>query len=435
MPVRVKHGNYTLHDAPFVWGFEVDEGEGFLRPVVHPKRTSEKSRRIVSAGRLMLSALAEAGWDVPGVEVVLGVHASAAVGPVRYVRSVGGEHGGVPFLIEFDEYGEIEGGGVPGVASRITLGDRTLEHGSDDRRSSILPDALDDLILSAVARARKMPRSPGAAIRDRFGDDDIRRLTRVEKVPAPAGTPTIYVWTDWESRPQSHRNEVLCCSGYRLFSGNARVSDYAEMHPRYFDSFDYGSADVNVKADQGVFSVRGEAVPVEVRLRYANEIYVTDRAVRTRLWNAACDAAEAEGRKEFSRDEQADIETSMAKTMVPLVDYRGGFGDPIYLIGRVLQPGEARFMRGPVKADFDGEHVSITMTDEVTGVVVPFQKAGNAGHGMLARFMREAEDIGRRVDRPVRITPALLTAYAARRAAYEARQAAEENAASLPVPR
>ncbi|MCS4090016.1 hypothetical protein [Rhizobium sp. BK176] len=387
MPVKiVASKQYTLLNAPFAWGFDVKD-----RRAITPADQRGVSP-VSTPSKVLLERLAKAGWDVPELDVSLSIWDCRERGLFRYVSRVDGVHAGTPFQLEFNE--SITGDQyrfIPGAMSRFTLGGDQFP--SDLREWS--PDQVDlfeDAMLSVSAKLLKLPPSPWARNIKETGDANIRRFFSTRSIPAAQGFPVLYCWLPSDEKKSLPQGTVVAGHGGRLVNDSTK-EDRALLPPRNFDCFDFASTDVNVKADQGTWSVNEKALPVEVRLKHLNEIYVMDMAPMDDARRAVTAAIVADGRKQSSREEQSKIATAAAKTMVPVTEYRGDFRRPVYCIGRHLLDDEARIMSGKVTVDYDGSVVSVTMLDNITGVVVPIFSNGNAGVGML----NHAVEIGRSI--------------------------------------
>jgi hypothetical protein len=387
MPVKVVAGKeYTLLSAPFAWGFDVGD-----RRAITPEIESAASP-IGIASRVLLERLAKAGWDVPEVDVSLSVWNCSERGLFRYVSRVDGRHEGKPFTVKFGN--SITGNRyrfIPGAMSEFSIGDDKFP----SEMSKWSPDQIDlfeDAMLSVSAKLSKLPPSPFARNIKETGDANIRRFFSTRSIPVAPGFPVLYTWLPSDEKKSLPYGTIVAGHGGRLVN-DSTPEDRALLPPRNFDTFDFASTDINVKADQGIWTVNEKALPVEVRLKHFNEIYVMDMASRDDARRAVTEAIVAEGRKQASREEQSRIDTAAAKTMIPVTEYRGGFRRPVYCIGRHLRDDEARIMSGKVTVDYDGTVVSVTMLDNITGGVVPIFSNGNAGVGML----NHAVEIGRSI--------------------------------------
>jgi hypothetical protein len=387
MPVKiVANKEYTLVNAPFAWGFDVGD-----RRAITPEDRRGVSP-IAAPSRILLERLAKAGWDVPDLDVAFSIWDCGERGLFRYVSRVNGVHAGTPFELEFnhsitdDEYRFI-----PGAMSRFTLGNDKFP--SELRKwSPEQVDLFEDTMLAVSAKLLKLPPSPWAGNIRQGGDANIRRFFNTRSIPASNDFPVLYCWIPADEMRRRRPGAVVTGHGGRLVSDSTQ-EDYELLPERNFDAFDFASTDIGTKADQGTWTVNEKSLPVEVRLKHLNEIYVMDMAARDDARYAVTDAIQAEGRKQASREEQSAIQTAAAKTMIPVTEYGGDFRKPVYCIGRHLLEDEARIMSGRVTVDYDGTVVSVTLADKKTGVIVPLFSNDNAGIGML----NNAVDVGRSI--------------------------------------
>jgi hypothetical protein len=387
MPVTiVASKEYSLVNAPFAWGFDVGD-----RRAITPE-----DRRAVSPisapSRILLERLAKAGWDVPDLDVSFSIWDCGERGLFRYVSRVNGVHAGTPFELEFsDSITDDEYNFIPGAMSRFTLGNDRFP--SDVRKwSHDQIDLFEDAMLAVSAKLLKIPPSPWSGNIREGGDANIRRFFSTRSIPVKDGFPVLYCWLPADEMRRRRPGAVVTGHGGRLVTDSIQ-EDYELLPERNFDAFDFASTDIGTKADQGTWTVNEKSLPVEVRLKHLNEIYVMDMAARDEARHAVTASILADGRKQASREEQSAIQTAAAKTMIPVTEYRGGFRKPVYCIGRHLMDDEARIMSGKVAVDYDGTVVSVTLADKKTGVIVPLFSNDNAGVGML----NHAVDVGRSI--------------------------------------
>lgn len=309
-----------------------------------------------------------------------------------------------------------------------------VEFPSDLRKwSQEQSDLFEDIMLAAVTRVTKLPPSPFAKNIKETGDANIRRLFNTPSIPAPDGFPVLYCWLPGDDVRRRPPGRVLAGHGCRLVV-DYRPSDMALLPERYFDAFDYASTDIRIKADQGTHTVEETSIPVEVRLKHLNEIYVMDMGARDDARRAVNESIQAAGRKQSTQEEFCAIQTAAAKTMVPVTEYEGGFRRPVYCIGRQLMEDEARIMAGRVKVAYDGKNVSVSMTDKFTGLHVPIVSNDNAGVGMMHHLIRVGRAVAVHVGHGMEIEPALLAAIEVKEETNRRRYEAERSAAPAPRP-
>ena len=411
--------NYTMRSGEFVWGFDP------AAPDVMSPRSLGGGGDIAAPERLsraLLAQLAKAGWNAASLDVLVNIYDGGERGLFRYVSKVRGNHRGKPFELDFS--GKLSNGYnfVPGRFKSFELGQEKFPQ--DTRKwTDDQADIFEDVVMSAISAASCAPPSPAASDVTSEGDGSIRRLFQCVPIPAPRDFPVLYCWVPTDQLDRRPEDVILTATGLIL------VSDYGPddiplLPERRYDSFDYASTDISVKADQGMFTVPDMAVPVEIKLKDLNEIYVMDMAARDDV-RARVDAAiQASGRRESSREEFCEIQTADAKTMIPVTEYRGDFRRPVYVIGRHLLADEARFMKGQVRVVFEDGVLAITMEDRQSGGVVVFQSCDNAGIGRFHHMVRDADAISHYIGCELDIDAAVHEEMVLRKARYDARRAA-----------
>lgn len=89
------------------------------------------------------------------------------------------------------------------------------------------------------------------------------------------------------------------------------------------------------------FNREGVAV---IKPKTADNVYVVDWQARVDLKTQLVAGATAEGRDKFTYDELGEIEVAIAKTLVPIAKYNGGYKQPIVLIGRDIELDEVEIV-------------------------------------------------------------------------------------------
>lgn len=227
-----------------------------------------------------------------------------------------------------------------------------------------------------VHNLHSLPTAPGADDINEFGDANLRRLSVVERIEAPEGFPVLYAWTDLNDGyrilgrddPASDGSDdfVLSSGGMRLVALGDNPNR-VQLPPRAHDGFAYASTDPSARAGQVCYSVKEESLPVEIRLKFLNEVYVVDNAVYDKVRKEMWKKVVAQGRDSFNHSEIATAITAVAQTMVPVTEYDGSYEEPTYLIGRQLHADEARLMRGPIKVHVEEHRVRAVLSDEESG--------------------------------------------------------------------
>jgi hypothetical protein len=382
----VANKEYTLRSATFAWGFDVGDRRAIV-PSDH-----DLGLPISAPSRMVLERLASLGWDVEGIDVHLSIWNTGERGLFRYVSRVDGLHEGKPFSLEFKRsITNDQWRFIPGAASTFTIGGDAFP-GDSLKWTTDQIDLFEDVMLSLAVRLAKLPHSPWARNIRESGDANIRRFFSSRSIPVNADFPVLYCWLPPDEIRNRPPGSVVTGHGGRLVF-ESTPEDHALLPERNFDTFDFASTDIGVKADQGYHTVRETSLPVEVVLRHLNEIYVMDMAARDDAYREVDEIIQRDGRKDWSREERSKIMTAAATTMVPATQYAGGFRRPVYCIGRHLMADEARIMAGLVRVDYDGAAVSVTLVDKKTGMLVPLFSQDNVG----VWTMYHAIDVGRHI--------------------------------------
>nr|WP_250808146.1 hypothetical protein [Neorhizobium tomejilense] len=417
----VNKKNYTMRPGEFVWGFD-PASVHVLSPATLGNRPGSETLHELLAG-MLLAKLARAGWDVPDLDVMVDTYDAEARGLFRYVSKVRGEHRGVQFELEF--FGKLSTGYdfIPGRFQRFRFGEEKFP---DEIRkwTAAQVDLFEDIVMSSISTAAAAAPSPGAGHITREGDANIRRLFHRDPVPTPPDFPVLYCWVPTDQLHRRPEGVILTSTGLILVS-DCGPDDIPLLPERRYDSFDYASPDIRVKADQGTFWISEKSVPVEVKLRDLNEIYVMDMAAQDDARARVHAAIVASGRRESSREEIYEVQTAAAKTMVPASEYTGGFRRPVYAIGRHLLYDEARFMKGQVKVVYDQGVLATTMVDDRSGGKVVFQSCDSPGPGRFHDMIRDAEAVSYHIGCELEVEDSVLEEMEMRRAKSEARRATE----------
>lgn len=250
-----------------------------------------------------------------------------------------------------------------------------------------------------IAKLSQMPSAPGFDDVTHQGDANLRRLSAVEPIAAPADFPLLYAWLDHGdarrleqiAEEDSHNRYGLSGNGWRLCAYGSWVG---ELPDRACDGFSYASADPAVKAGHVVHRVwvSENHSPVVVKLKWLNDIFVVD--------NAAYDHAVKEMRTKIRverRDRMTDAEldqciAATARTLTPVTEYVGGFEKPIYLIGRQIQTDEARLAKGSVELSQTADKLTVVIRDKETGREFEAFSRESIGDRSIAIAKRTAEE-------------------------------------------
>lgn len=244
---------------------------------------------------------------------------------------------------------------------------------------------------------RNLPSAPGHDDITVEGDANMRRMFALSPQPAPADFPVLYTWVKASEagalygfdRENPDDDYALPGKGSRLTGGS--TFDGRVMHPRAWAGFNYATTALNPKAGHRIYSAGDDSVPAEIRLKDLNEIYAVDYAAFDRRRDEVVKVVEAEGRDRMSNRELDSCQTAVAMTMVPASEYKGGFAQPVWCIGRQLDFDEARPLFGTTRIENTGSSVRAVLTDEVSGVeavLLSYDRAGPAVIGYAERAKR-----------------------------------------------
>lgn len=85
---------------------------------------------------------------------------------------------------------------------------------------------------------------------------------------------------------------------------------------------------------------------IRIKPKSADSIYIADHAPYEKRRKELGEAME-EGRDRFTDAEVADFTRAWARTLIPIIDYTGGFEQPVILINRELSFDEVEVVSGP----------------------------------------------------------------------------------------
>ncbi|MEQ1499810.1 MAG: hypothetical protein ABL917_00365 [Parcubacteria group bacterium] len=89
-----------------------------------------------------------------------------------------------------------------------------------------------------------------------------------------------------------------------------------------------------------------ERFVIRIKPNQANGIYIADHAEYDKRRKEICDAI-TDGRDRLTDAEVADFTRARARTIIPISEYKGGFGQPIVLVDRELSFDEVEIVSGP----------------------------------------------------------------------------------------
>jgi len=358
MAVRVHHEQFSLRKGRFVWpGSVLGESEN---PFEMP-------------GAELVSELARTGWQAPGFDVDVYTYGSGR-NVTRYVQTVAFETSSGRLSLHF---GNHQRDGAYGLY-RAEFDGKEAAAFYDDRSGSRPKEAVERVLKevgTAISRLRAIADFPEHDDVTAEGDPAMRKLCNVEPVPVPADFPVLYAYVEREEARRLAHGEPdanpgdeygLSGNGWRLAAlglAGGRPAD-----PRCFEGYSYASDDPAIKGTHVIHRPREDALPVEVRLKHLNDVYVVDNAAFRHARTEDVEKALKEGRERMTDSEINRWTMATARTLVPYAEYEGGYEEPVYVIGRQTDFDEVRLMKGPVEVRLDGEGVVTTMADETTGI-------------------------------------------------------------------
>ncbi|MBI1957114.1 MAG: hypothetical protein HYS44_01490 [Candidatus Niyogibacteria bacterium] len=145
----------------------------------------------------------------------------------------------------------------------------------------------------------------------------------------------------------------LSCGGYRLLSlGTSNDGTVPEIAYEGFLWCGIGGVTAEMAIDS--LEIPGhnrwsdrERFVIRVKPSRANGIYIADHAQYEKRRKELADSLK--DRDRFTDAEVADFTRARARTIVPLSEYKGGFEQPVVLIGRELSFDEVEVVSGPHK--------------------------------------------------------------------------------------
>lgn len=322
----------------------------------------------------LVSEIARTGWVLPGIDVVIGTHGSGSV-VIREVNSVSFDtNEGTMRLI----FGNRMHDGTYGLTS-VDVDGITKYSCYDDGSGSRTEAAtawISDRLEEAVARLKEIASAPGHDDVTEEGDLNIRTLCRVDPMLAPEDFPALYSWAErdvayrlagyGEAAPKNDYG--LSGNGWRLTSLGA--NDGRPVNPKVYNGYTYASTDPSSKSGHVVYGFREDALPVEIRLKYLNEVFVVDNAAFRKAAAADRQKALAEGRDRMTEVQLNSWTLATARTLVPWSEYDGSFEEPVIVIGRQTFSDEVRLMRGPISVIANDNRVAVEMKDTLSDQVV-----------------------------------------------------------------
>ncbi|CAH1688608.1 conserved hypothetical protein [Hyphomicrobiales bacterium] len=231
-------------------------------------------------------------------------------------------------------------------------------------------------------------------------DAGLSNLLPVTATPAPPDFPKLYAWVRDHrlhhllSEPKGPEDDYALRGGTRLLRLGDRPR--AKVDPIAYEGFIYASADPRARREHPMDSY-DQSLPVEIKLSDLTDVYVVDASLYRDARLTAYARALARGKEEITERDIVDAMGAVAKSMVPVTEYTGGFLEPMHLIRRQLTRDEVRVLRGPIGVHEGANATQLVMTDEETGTEVLVQSVkltpGCASHDIrVERILQLAEE-------------------------------------------
>ncbi|AOG03035.1 hypothetical protein [Bosea sp. RAC05] len=293
-------------------------------------------------------------WPADGDEFLSTIKVNSKLNgqPRTYLRYSGQRGGRIP---HDDDLGR-EYAPLPGEPLSLSLSD--------------VENRIRDFVMALIARLDAMPAAAGFDDVDIEGDANLRRLAKVERVPAPVDFPVLYGWIDLDKAytilghgEEQGRGPILSGTGLRFVS----YGDNVKVPERAHDGFCYAARTWSPRAGHPLVPRDNVAIPVEIRLKWLNDIFVFDGDAYDRATQATHLMLVETGRKAMKQEEYNACVQAHADTMVSAVDYDGSYANPVYLIGREIHSDEAQLLTGRTEVKIDGRHVTTEMVEASSG--------------------------------------------------------------------
>jgi hypothetical protein len=387
MPVKIDYDQFRFSQARY------------NKPEDATKLGCKGANAFVATANEIVRQIARAGWDVPGVDVTIryygrGTNIMKHCSDVSFdVVLADGTTDKVTLGFWNKSGPQVGGHNTLGSASKFKRGDEELNlysDGSGDwRKDERFLDATA-LIAQMLMKLSDMPSKDGHDVDHPEGDLNLREICTTVPTPAPADFPPLYAWVERKdaynalgvidrdmdedyAREQEFR---LSGNGWRFVNTDWGIK-WDEIPAGGWEGYDYASPDINVRPAGLCYTSNNGILPVEVKLKNLDDIYVADMAPYENAREDDWARAKVEGRKEYTTEEIGNQRRASMVTFVPAAEYKGGYVKPVYMIGRQLQADEARGMAGPVSVAMEDGFVVTRMRDVATDTDVIIYEGGD----------------------------------------------------------
>jgi hypothetical protein len=373
MPVNVKYEQFRFSPAKY------------YAPTDTTRDGCVGANELLKTANEIVRQVARAGWDVPGIDITIS-YSGGGKNVIKYCSNVSFDlpaENGKTTRVELGFYNPSAsraGRRTPlGSASRVKVGDvecNMYNDGSGDWfKKSKVEEALAK-IRPKLEELRNLPSKPGFDDEHPEGDLNLRQICTSEPIPAPDDFPVLYTWVErndaynalgiaGEGLEGDYALEAdfrVVGNGYRFINTDYGIK-WDEIPAGGWDGYSYATSDVNVKPTGLIFHTCNGILPVEVKLKHLDDIYVADMAPYENAREVDWQRVQEEGRDEYTSQEIADQRRATMSTFIPASDYKGGYEKPVFMIGRQLHADEARAMAGPVSVVMEDGFAVAKMVD------------------------------------------------------------------------
>jgi hypothetical protein len=388
MPILINSREFALRTAEFIWGFDNGHRQS-IRPAIYPAENT-----LARKGTELLREIARCGWDVPEIDVELTTAESRSGQLFTFVSSITIPFEGARQKLRFDV---SLNAACDGVSTNFVdyfheIGSSETHYGDKLAANSDEVTNFTKMVDQAIAMLSARPSANGHQDYSSAGDANLARLLEVKPIPAPQISPILYARVAPHQLERSSKDGSSRLFGPRLLPLSSSINKDG-LHPRVFDSFTYATANANKMPSNGIHTPSGEELIVEVKLTDLNEVYVVDGTRKLETEMAYQELMERTGRDYLEPEEAEEIFTAIARTMVPMTEYRGGFQEPTYLIGRCLLRGEARLVRGPTEVVRSDDGIEVKLIDTKTGRKISLHQYQDANPSTMERAVSLAERV------------------------------------------
>lgn len=404
MPVLVDDKEFALRKSDFIWGFDNGHSQS-IRPALFPI-----DNVLARKGTELLREIARCGWDIPEIDVELKTAESRSGRLFTFISSVTVPYNGTRQKIAFDVSlnAACDGMSTNFVDYFHEVGSEETLYGDKLAANSEEVTEFTRIVDQTIERLSHRPSADGYQDYAPHGDANLRRMLEVTPIPAPRISPTFYARVSAHQLERTAQDGSSRLFGPRLLPLSSSINKEG-LHPRVFDGFIYATANPDKTPSNGIHTPSGEELVVEIKLSDLNEVYVVDGARRLETEMAYQELMEKTGRDYLNPDEAEEIFTAIARTMVPMTEYRGGFQSPTYLIGRCLLRGEARLIKGPTEVLRSDEGIDVKLIDHKTGRKITLHQYQDAAASTMERAVSLAQRVAAELSTEALVPKSMLS--------------------------